>query len=159
MLGSVNPRLTDDVVFASSKTGLFQLVAVLDTPEALDGTMEELESAKELLSDEIRVDEATYIITQPHQMIIEVPDRQSTRENVVRVLSLDEFTPHMLGNYPELKGYDSELLRREISGKYVILRPDRFMFAECVGIGELVEASKRLGETLSGVENIRSRLW
>lgn len=155
---SVKPRFTDDVIFASNKTGLFQLVVLLDRPEGFEGAMEELQNARDQLSDELQLDEGTYIITRSLQNKSRESDRRKVKEEVFRVFFQDEFTSDTLDDYPGSQGYDGHLMSRESRGKYVILRPDRFIFADCSGLEELLDASKSLNQMLRGGEGIRSKL-
>lgn len=156
-VGSVKPKFTDDVIFARPKTCLFQLVVLLDSPEDFDGTLEELQNAKHQLSNELQLDEATCIITQPLQRSLGESNRGWLSEGAVRVLFKDEFTPDILDDFPGSEGYDGHVLRSEIKGKYVVLRPDRFIFADCIGIKELGEASKALTEMLHGQDGAPSK--
>jgi hypothetical protein len=43
-----------------------------------------------------------------------------------------------------MRGYDGNVLRREVKGKYIIVRPDRIIFAACMDIGELEIAMREL---------------
>ena len=157
-IGSVKPRFTDDVIYAPSKTSLFQLVVLLDSLEDFDKTLEALQNAKHHFSNDLGLDEATCIITQPLQRSLGDPNKGWFSEGAVRVLFKDEFTPDILDNFPGSEGYDGHVLRREIMGKYVVLRPDRFIFADCIGIKELGEASKALTEMLHGKDGTPSKL-
>jgi hypothetical protein len=151
--GDIIPRFTDDVIFDSKKRGLFQLVVLLDNSEDVEGAQEELNSARETQTEESRLEEATYIITQPSANKV-ISDKWSLGENIARIFFQNEFTPDLLSRYSTMKGYDGNLLRKEVKGKYVLLRPDRFIFADCGGFEELVKASKRLGEVTQGAATL-----
>lgn len=151
------PRFTDDVIFASNKTGLFRLLVLVNTPEDYEGAVEELHNAKDELSDELPLNEATYIITERQTNIVDSVGK-APKEDIFRVFFQDEFTSEILKGYPSQKGYDGHVLRRELKGKYALLRPDRFIFADCTGLEDLVEASKALNQMLRGGEVISPKL-
>lgn len=137
---------TDDVVFEKGKKGLFQLVVLL-------GDSTELASAAQGLSglsniSELRIDEATYLIEATPAGR---PSKDLEIKNTYRIIHTDEKDPNLWQGLPDPTGYDGKRMRREVKGRYVIVRPDRFIFAVCGSVGELRDALKALDRMFRGV--------
>lgn len=142
------PLFTDDVIFGKDKAALFQLLVLLETPNELRNAMADLAYLKKVCEGELNVDEATYLIQDSvvsHAK--EVID--SDLEGCFRIIKSDRSDPGIWGDLPDPQGYDGSRLMREIQGRYVIVRPDRFVFAVCNSGPKLVDASMALAAMLS----------
>lgn len=158
---SVVPRgstvqFTDDIVHATEKLGLFQLVVLLKSASEVGPIIHQLGSfdIDELSSGFVKHAEITVIIhdltatlSEPQQRELET---QSVR--VVRTASSSEFEVSPLcNNRPAPRHYDPYRIAAELPGKtFVIVRPDRFTFAACATAEELCEVLRLIEPVLQG---------
>ncbi|KAL4806494.1 hypothetical protein BDV18DRAFT_152025 [Aspergillus unguis] len=138
---------TDDAIFAASKTGLFQLVVLLPHLEALSPTLTQLtqlEGTQPVAPRLLRLSEATIFV--PGKCV--PPAAGAPTGSVYRSATAEEFGRSKLcNNRPFPRGYKEDLMWQQMTGKrYVILRPDRFVFAACKTVAELGMAARRLEE-------------
>ena len=147
---SKKPQFTDDVIFSPNKNAPFQLVVILDTLEWLGMALEELRNARELLEEEIQFNEATYIIESLYQKHSKWLEELLAGAEVFRIFFKEEFKPETFKDFPEPSQYDGHLFRKKLKGKYVIVRADRYTFAECLDLNELIMASKALNDIFGG---------
>ncbi|KAL2835877.1 hypothetical protein BJY01DRAFT_252315 [Aspergillus pseudoustus] len=153
---------TDDVIFDVRKTGLFQLLVCLENISELDDARETLSSVNDVVvdaggtEDEICFDEATYLIQDDRDVSKLQCDKDlnsaatdgSMRDLLAPVLpppvyqlaSAEEFAGSPLcEGRPTPQGYDPHYLGKALGRglQYVIVRPDRFIFAACRNSDEL----------------------
>ncbi|KAK4996042.1 hypothetical protein LTR66_004267 [Elasticomyces elasticus] len=146
-------RFTDDVIFASEKKGLFQLVALLRNVEELGSAGNALRDLDTVSTGEIRADEATYIC---HDQVASKPvvvTAEKASGNMYRVATDAEFIqdPTISRDRPAPMFYNEQRLLEETKDKrYVILRPDRFVFAVCANKAELDRAAASIPRILGG---------
>jgi hypothetical protein len=143
-LGSGKIFFTDDVIFASHKTGLFRLLILPERLEHVGRALEGSRNIESLSQGLLRFDETTILI-QSRRVDTDGSDLPS--QDTLRLASSEEFAAdvELCRNRPEPVGYDEFRLKREVQGKlYVILRHDRFVFATCDTIDELKWVSKQL---------------
>ncbi|KAH9213520.1 hypothetical protein DL95DRAFT_302173 [Leptodontidium sp. 2 PMI_412] len=138
---------TDDVIFGKGKTALFPLVVLLRAESEIENARRDLADLEKEHQGELRVEEASYFIDEPSFTVC----TQTSQGIAYRILHTELSNPSIWGGLPEPIGYDGSRLRREVEGRYVILRPDRFIFATCNTSVELVHASRSLSEALSGL--------
>lgn len=137
---------TDDIIFNPSKKGLFQLLVYLQVPSELASAKDIISAIEGFSRGEIRIDEATYII--------EDQDWKSTGgqdvKSVYQLASAAEFAESSLcDGRPEPRYYDMQYLGKALGGsKYVIVRPDRFIFAACSNLEEIERAAREAVEYL-----------
>lgn len=138
---------TDDAIFASSKKCLFQVVVLLPHLEALTSTLSELEAIELVAHRLLRFSEATIFV--PRNLM--PPNAQAPHGKLYRSATAEEFGRSKLcKGRPFPRGYNEYLMWDSMSEKqYVILRPDRFVFAACKTVAELVMAACRLEEMFS----------
>lgn len=131
---------TDDIIFNPSKKGLFQLLVYLQTPSELEPTRDIISAIEGLSRGEIRIDEATYIVEDEDWNPTGVQDVKS----VYQLASAAEFAESSLcDGRPEPRYYDMQYLGKALGGsKYVIVRPDRFIFAACRNLEEIERAAR-----------------
>jgi 2-polyprenyl-6-methoxyphenol hydroxylase-like FAD-dependent oxidoreductase len=138
---------TDDVIFASEKKGLFQIVVSIDCLEDVQNAQKALEDVEALSERELSAEEATYLVHDSRER------RVQRNPNVVRIATAEEFALSPLcRDRPEPHYYDEYRLRREVQGrKYLIVRPDRLVYAACSTKQELDSAAAKLRHHLAGV--------
>ena len=145
-------RFTDDVIFAPEKKGLFQVVVLLRNLGDVESARRELQDLDRVSDGEIRGDEATFIIHDPY--IGHIPKMDNlVLKNVFRIATANEFAmdPVLCGQRPPPMYYDEYRMMRDVGNKmFVILRPDRFVFAACNERTELEEAAGRIRGVLYG---------
>lgn len=122
---------TDDVLFAKHKSGLLQLLVYLKNLTDLPAAQEELSCIEEMSKGEIQAAEVTFLVEDmgPKEAAVAGKDMSS----VFRLATAQEFalSPLCHGR-PEPQFYDPYCLGNALEGnKYVIVRPDRFIFAAC----------------------------
>ncbi|KAJ5606473.1 hypothetical protein N7510_009254 [Penicillium lagena] len=139
-------RFTDDVIFAAHKECLFQLLVYVKT-------LDEVADAKQVISDiddishgEIRASEATFLVEDLSSISTEIDD------DVFRLASGDEFAQSLLcEGRPAPQFYDPYSLGKELNGaRFVIVRPDRFIFAACNSKEDLRQLASRVVSFLQG---------
>jgi hypothetical protein len=143
--GASRPFFTDDVIYGhgtTAKTALFQLVVLLDTIAEASMAIQDLNSLAEVYNRGICVQEATYLVVDPSggDMVA-----KGDLESVWKLVTAQEYDVTTWHGLPEPLGYDASRLRRDVKEKYVILRPDRFIFAACRTLRELEVAVEELG--------------
>lgn len=155
-------QFTDDVIFSPGKKGLMQLVIVVGSKDEVGSKSEDLKalSTISLSSGAVRIEERTFIIEDHSADMTKKHDRAGT---VVRIATADEFARSPLCNgRPEPRYYDEKQIGQETRGKpFLLVRPDRFIFAACATVQELKEALKMIEPILSGEEqspSLRSQL-
>ncbi|KAL4868871.1 hypothetical protein BDV12DRAFT_196849 [Aspergillus spectabilis] len=133
---------SDDVIFAGCKRGLFQvLILANDLGEVRDlrGGLAQGEKVTTWSAGYALSSEVTFLL---HDLTLNLdagPISGSHCMDVVRVASAEEFakSPLCEGRPPPLY-YDEFRLQKEVDGrKFVVIRPDRFIFGACETINEL----------------------
>ncbi|KAE8143797.1 hypothetical protein BDV38DRAFT_289648 [Aspergillus pseudotamarii] len=145
-------RFTDDAIFASSKTKLFQIVVLLPNLRALKPALEDLGGMDQDGMSLLSSNEATIFV--PRISVAEFVDGQAPEtvtDRLYRSASAEEFSRSTLcQGRPTPRGYSEELMWQSVSGtRYIILRPDRFVFAACNTTAELDLAAKQLEKMFS----------
>ena len=142
---------TDDIIFAPGKSHLFQLVVLLDLTSEVQEAQAAIAGISDLCNGEVSEQEATYIV---HNITARSPVTRV--QNVVRIATGDEFgEEHCSGPDPRPwpKYYDPYRIRKDVNGAtYILLRPDRFIFAACNSIGDLRHAVSQVSSVLQANE-------
>ncbi|RDW75503.1 hypothetical protein BP6252_06645 [Coleophoma cylindrospora] len=147
--GVGQPGFTDDFVFAPRKTGLFQIVVLLDGIAELTWAYNSLAEVDTLSHGEVKTAEATYIIHDLTSGSNSLPE--NIEDSVIRIATAAEFAQdsRLCGGRPPPKHYDAFGLRKAFKRKnFVILRPDRFVYAACSDKAELEKAVARIETAL-----------
>ncbi|KAE8405430.1 hypothetical protein BDV37DRAFT_293137 [Aspergillus pseudonomiae] len=139
-------HFTDDAIF-TGKSGLFQLVVLLDNPGELDDARTHLQRFSHrtpLLS----ASEATFFVPRTACEEMSSKEISALPPNLFRTATGDEFAVSPLcKNRPVPRGYNEKLMWDVLPRKrYVIVRLDRFVFAACNSTAELEQAVERLSE-------------
>ncbi|KAJ5659887.1 hypothetical protein N7507_006338 [Penicillium longicatenatum] len=137
---------TDDVIFSSQKKGLLQLIVYLKNVDELPTAQREIMDIDDHSNGEIRAAEATFLIEDTSTHL------GDAAPNVFRLATGGEFeTSPLCEGRPAPRFYDAGCLAKELVGrKYVIVRPDRFIFAACYSKEELWKATRSATMYLCG---------
>ncbi|KAK5687753.1 hypothetical protein LTS10_001893 [Elasticomyces elasticus] len=144
---------TDDIVFAPAKRALFQLLILARGSNTASSALSDIRGVGKLSRGWIDETEVTTLIhdlsaktTKNHSGVFGHPGR------VARIASAAEFAADVVlcKNRPEPAYYDPFRIQREVGGraKFVIVRPDKFVYAACSTREELDMAMKRLPVSL-----------
>jgi len=138
---------TDDLLFPLGKKGLFQLLILLNRPEEVSEALEACKGAASLSDNRVLEDEATVLI-QDFGAWMDNALLSTTTVKIARIATGEEFAadPVLYRNRPPPDGYDAFRLRRELGTdvKFVVVRPDRFVYAACRTSDELRRCLQRL---------------
>ena len=149
------PSFTDDAIFAEKKKCLFQVVVLLDNLTSLPMVEKDLADIDTRSTGELNAKEATFIVHD-----FSTPGPASTSDlnttNIIRVLTASEYTattalyPENAIHRPTPHCYNPNRIRDDIGHDkvFVILRPDRFVFATCRNRTELEHAAGLISESL-----------
>jgi len=143
---------SDDVIFAKGKTGIFQIVVLIDTVQEARIREAELASAEleQLSNGLINTSETTYIVHK------EKPSG-SVPNNFVFAMSLSEYD--RMGITPQLTGYTKDRIRQEFPWKkFVVVRPDRYTFGTAIAADGVQNIAKRAAGLIFGEKEVQSRL-
>ena len=141
---------TDDLIFSPGGKGLFQLLVLVDNITQAKRALEQVQGLAERSGGRVRDDEATVLI---HDLNIgHVKAEYPGRVKIARIASGDEFAaePDLCRNRPAPRYYDPLRIRKEVGRRavFVVVRPDRFVFASCSTVDELWMAVDKMGELL-----------
>jgi hypothetical protein len=139
-------KFTDDVIFASSKNKIFQIVVLLSGLDQMKHALDDLDGIGRT-TDRLSTEEATFFI--PRKTLLrsannELPQVHADR--AFRTATASEFAESNLClGRPRPRDYNEVLMWQSVGGKrFVILRPDRFIFAACNTAVELEQAARSL---------------
>lgn len=126
---------SDDVIFGRGKVGLFQTLIYLPTMSGFEEAWKSVSNIEEISQGEIRLDELTFIVEEADGV-------KATTSDIASVYYLatgHEFAQSRLCHgRPEPQYYDSLDLRRILKGnRFVLVRPDRFIYGACDSRQEL----------------------
>lgn len=142
-------RFSDDLIFATEKKGLLQLVVLPDSPEE---ARDLLLAVKKLPHNSFfDADEATALIQDYDMQSLRI--RQLTGFGVcaARVATGEEFAVDstLCRGRPAPKHYDPYRISKEVKGmKFLLVRPDRFVYMACSTPNELKSAIDGLADVL-----------
>ncbi|OCT50659.1 hypothetical protein CLCR_07350 [Cladophialophora carrionii] len=149
-------QFTDDVLLSGLRANalLRLLIAVDDLKQAERAWTELKELDLEKSSNgEVRGSTALFLI---HDPTFEIQPEDSLSDllpaSIYRIATADEFAASDLcQNRPYPTGYDMYRIRKDMKGrKYILMRPDRFVYAACNTGTELLAACERIPTTLLG---------
>lgn len=135
---------TDDVIFANEKTKLFQIVVLLGSPAEATSAVQDLEGIDHISGGHLSPGEATLLVPADRTF----PGVSGVDNQLFRAATAEEFAQSDLClARPEPRGYNaSQIWQTMKSKRYVIVRPDRFVYAACVTSAQLEQAAKKLTE-------------
>lgn len=134
---------TDDVIFRCKQTSIFRLFVYMRNDEELAFTRTVLRAVEELSRGEFAADHVPFVI----EKITKHGAENDT--NLFQIASAEEFarSPLCRGR-PEPTYYEPFLIRREVRARYIIVRPDRIVFAACEDEQSLKTAIGRIKDIL-----------
>lgn len=139
-------HFTDDVIFRQPAPGIFRMFVYLDNSADIPAARETLKKVEKWSRGEIIANSIPFII---EDVEYGKGDITTGRHTVYQLARGEEFAKSTLCiNRPEPILYDEYQLRDKIGGKFVILRPDRFIFAACSEEDELERAVESMLEVL-----------
>jgi hypothetical protein len=156
---------TDDVIFANHKQGLLKIVILVDGVEEIPEARAALSDINRLSGGDLRSEEATFIVQRLSESAATQSDKPCTlnvsndHTDVYRIASGAVFAESKLcHDRPKPQYYEAYHLKTEMRGRrFVILRPDRFVFAACNTKDELEQAVNQISKVLDGLESTSLR--
>ena len=137
---------SDDMIFTLGKRSLFQLVVLASSSSEIQELAEELRRVRVA---EQMIEEASYIV---QDLNVESTKMEMKGLKVARIASADEFKKSPLSDGSvSVLGYNPHLWRSQHPGRrYIVLRPDRFVFAACKDVMELADALRAVARIMGG---------
>ncbi|KAM5527617.1 putative monooxygenase [Fusarium oxysporum f. sp. phaseoli] len=138
---------TDDIIFNPQKKGIFQVVVLLQLNRSIGSIETVLSGLQEFSAGALQDGEATWFLDST-----DVPPSALKGPRIYRLATAVEFArdPSLSTGRPEPLGYDPHRMSKEVGNKtFVILRPDRFVFAACDTRSELVHAAEMLRKLIA----------
>jgi hypothetical protein len=149
-------RFTDDLLLNGPRTGnLLHLLVLVDGLQQAEEAWQELKKLdlSKCSGGEVQAESAFFLIhspgikTQRANITSDIP-----QDSVYRIATAEEFAAtELCRNRPYPIGYDAHRIKKDVRGrKYVLVRPDRFVYAACSTGAELSVACDRIPTTLLG---------
>lgn len=141
-----NVYFTDDIIFQQPATGLFRMFVYMNSSADIPTARETLKKVEKWSQGEIIADNTPFIVEH-----VDYEKGLITKDHhaVYQLATGEEFAKSPLCiRRPDPVLYDKYQLRDNIGGKFVIMRPDRFIFAACREEGELKKAVGSMLEVL-----------
>jgi hypothetical protein len=149
---------SDDQIFSTTKTKSFQLVALAQTATEVEEIKQQLSGIEEVTYNQVSMKEATIIVADPETREPGVdtssnthqPEGDAWQNNVIRIATAEEFAASELcKGRPQPLYYDESRIHKEFPRKrFLVVRPDRIVFAACQGVEELISALERINLVL-----------
>jgi hypothetical protein len=127
---------SDDIIFGKGKKGTFQLLVYLKNVDELSAAHETLSGIENISKGGLYYAEVTYII---EDFDIESETIKEGSTSIYCLATAEEFagSPLCRGR-PDPEYYDPFYLAKTLGGsKFVLVRPDRFIYAACDGVIQL----------------------
>lgn len=140
---------SDDLIFATGKTGALQLVILSESPEEAKHLLSAIKDMPQSIF--FRTTEATVIIQNYGVDSSRVRSLVSNGGKIARVATGEEFAADLVlcRGRPAPKYYDPFRISREVKGaKFVLVRPDRFVYSACANTEKLRRTLEGLNEVL-----------
>jgi 2-polyprenyl-6-methoxyphenol hydroxylase-like FAD-dependent oxidoreductase len=141
--GAGKVRFTDDVIFASGKKGLFQLVILLRSALDFEDACKSIAGIERASGNFLRGDEATFVVQQTGCL----SNNSEQNSRLYQLATAEEFSQDetLCGGRPHPQFYDPFRMTKEVEGQsFVILRPDRFVFAAVDCRNDLLDVAEHL---------------
>ncbi|KAK7177862.1 putative monooxygenase [Paraphaeosphaeria sporulosa] len=133
-------QFTDDVIFTEGKKGLFQLVVFLRSDFDFTDACKSILGIDQASAYMLRADEVTFIANG-------MSNSEDQHGRVYRLATAEEFAEDkdLCNGRPPPQFYDPFRMSKEIDNlPFVILRPDRFVFAAADSEMSLLDAAEQL---------------
>lgn len=141
---------TDDLIFHPSKKASFQLVIIIPVDvgaDPVDLDLNCLRNVEEKSGGAIQANEATFIANSTHSTLSAVE-----KHTCYRLATAEEFANHpaLCAGRPAPIGFNPYRMANEVQNKkFIILRPDRVVFAACDCMDDLLFAAEKLHQFAS----------
>ncbi|KAI9712045.1 MAG: hypothetical protein M1820_001754 [Bogoriella megaspora] len=149
--GDMPVQFTDDVVFAADKKTLFQILVVLRSTSDLEAAWRDLQAIDALYPDTIHAQDAVFLIHDHRKASEFDSEDQRWKGRLFRTATAEEFAQHerLCKNRPVPTHYNKNRIWQEVKGnRFVVVRPDRFVFAACSSVEDLALALQHLSKFL-----------
>ena len=144
---------TDDLIHSPTKEGLCQVVVLVDRADEIGSAVRALSGLAASSQGLVREDEATIFV---HDFSAKVPVDSKMelgrRTQIARIATGQEFAAdaRLCKNRPAPRYYDAFRMKQEVHNKtFIIIRPDRFVYAACSNAEELQRAAKSMPQALT----------
>ena len=144
-------RFTDDLIFAPHKSGLFQVVVLVDRVEEIPLAAKALTGLTELSSGLLQEGEATFIVQDIYAKALPGTKISVGQGKIARIATGTEFAADLLlcHNRPPPKYYEAYRMKHEVQGhRFAIVRHDRFVYAACSDVDDLRGATGQMSTVL-----------
>ena len=133
---------TDDVIFGGHKTGLFQLLVYLRDLNEVALAREIISDVEDISRGEITAGDVTFLVEDLADIDDDAEVTEQDMTSVFRLATAQEFAASALCHErPKPRFYDPYCLGKALDrNSFVIVRPDRFVFAACNTRHDLVIA-------------------
>lgn len=144
---------TDDLLFPVGKRGLLQVLVLLSGADEVSESLEAIRGASDLTNGKVWENEATVLI-HDFEAKMDLKGAYDGEATIARIATGAELAadPDLSRNRLPPEGYDAFRLWREVGRpfRFVVVRPDRFIYAACRTSDELRECLQRLEGVLHG---------
>ena len=134
---------TDDIIFRKGKKGIFQLVVLLENAADIKLAREAIAGLDILSANFILPSEVTFIIQKSEVGVF----HSDISNDVYRLATAEEFAASetLCKGRPAPRYYDMYQMRKDLRRKrFVIVRPDYFLYAACDTDEQLKEISSSI---------------
>lgn len=144
---------TDDVIFKYPPNPLLRLVALVNNMAEAQEARSELDNVDlhAISQGTLKMDEVSFLV---HDPLLQSPTKSTARfaTQIYRVATGEEFAKSRLCvNRPVPEGYDMYQIREGFQGRrYVLVRPDRIVYAACGSLKDLRVACGEIPSLLLG---------
>ena len=134
-LSSTNPEVffTDDVIWSHKSKGLFRLLILLESVDEVDDALHTIQPILSRFGSLLQLEQATILIEDTMSSAEKSKLASNMDMCIYRTATAEEFAASKLCmGRPTPKGYNPSRLGKEMNhSRFIILRPDRFVFAAC----------------------------
>jgi hypothetical protein len=143
----IGVSFTDDIIFGRHKVGIFQLVVLLESLQDLEHARIALHGLRKQPRIYVLPEETTFILQAPQVSILQ----PNIGDDVFRLATADEFASNELlcRGRPVPQYHDMYQMKKDLRGKrFVIVRPDRFVYAACDTAAQLESICENIPKIL-----------
>lgn len=147
LVGDQQTSFTDDVIFAPAISHqLFRIVVLLNELHEMQDAVKDLTAVIGSNTQNLSLSGTVFFVPRENLSGSLVKGSDRFAQQLFRSATAEEFAQtDLCKGRPIPRGYDELLMWKASKGKrYLILRPDRFVFAACNSTSELQEAGRNL---------------
>ena len=142
-------RFSDDLLFGTHKKGLLQLLLLPDSPEEAKTLLDVTQRCPR--HQFLNPEEATILLQDYDIQQQDIQKLAGDSISVARIATADEFAAHpvLCRNRPAPTYYDPFRISKDVNNKrFILVRPDRFIYAAVDTEDDLIRVISTLTETL-----------